>query len=390
MGRWRTTVSLALVVACFLSGMALSTAPTPLYPAYEARFGIGPSGVTLLFAVFAVGAIASLLASLRVLRGADLRGVVALAAGIEAVAAVALALLPSFGGFAVGRLLTGVGVGVLASSISVIIGRIAEAGPPSRSSAVALRIAPALSMCGLALGPLVSGLAAPSDPGGLRALYLAYAGVLGLGAVAARVVIPRLPAPAGAPAAPDTAPAPSADRPAAWTLLGAFLAFSVTGLFGALAPTLLGAMSGDVPVPVSGLVVASVFLAGAVAPQVVRGRAAGIGAGTVTLVGGLVLVAAATTAGAIGLFVAAGALSGAGAGIVFSASLRSALRSADAAGRPRAATLVFTAAYAGLAVPVVGVGLLLTAAPSALAAWLFAAAIAVGAVALRRAAPRRA
>ncbi|QIS38036.1 MFS transporter [Clavibacter capsici] len=386
MGRSRTTSSLALVVTCFLAGMALSTAPTPLYPAYEARFAIGPSGVTLLFAGFAVGAIASLLASLRVLRGIDLRAVVALAAGIEAVAAVALALLPSFAGFALGRLLTGVGVGVLASSISVIIGRIAEAGPPSRASTAALRIAPALSMCGLALGPLVSGLAAPTDPDRLRALYLAYAAVLALGAVAARVVIPPLPAPSAPPAGSAEAARPA--RPAGWTLLGAFLAFSVTGLFGALAPTLLAAMSGDVPVPVSGLVVASVFLAGAVAPQVVRGRAAGIAAGTATLVAGLVLVAAATTAGAIGLFVTAGALSGAGAGIVFSAALRSALRSADAATRPRASTLVFTAAYAGLAVPVVGVGLLLTAAAPAAAAWLFAAAIAVGAVALRRAAPR--
>ena len=397
MGRSRTTMSLVLVVVCFLAGTALSTAPTPLYPAYEARFGIGPSGVTLLFAGFAVGAIASLLVSLRVIRGADLRGVVALAAGIEAVAALALALLPSSAGFAVGRVLTGVGVGVLASSISVIIGRIAEAGPRSRSSTLALRIAPALSMGGLALGPLVSGLAAPSDPGGLRALYLSYAAVLAVGAVAARVVIPRLPAPAAAPvaarAAPRAAapaPAPAPRRPAGWILLGAFLAFSVTGLFGALAPTLLAAMSGDVPVPVSGLVVASVFLAGAMAPQVVRGRAAGIWAGTATLVVGLVLVAGATTVGVIGLFVAAGVLSGAGAGIVFSASLRSALRSTDAATRPRASTLVFTAAYAGLAVPVVGVGLLLTAAPPALAAWLFAAAIAVGAVALRRAAPDRA
>jgi hypothetical protein len=387
-GRLGTTSSLALVVACFLAGMALSTAPTPLYPAYEARFGIGPAGVTLLFAGFAVGAIASLLASLRVLHGVDLRRVVALAAGIEAVAALALGLLPSFGGFAVGRLLTGVGVGVLASSISVIIGRIAEARPRSRASAVALRIAPALSMCGLALGPLVSGIAVPTDPAELRALYLMYAAVLGLGAVAAVVVIPPLPVSAReSPGSPAAAPP---DRPEGWILLGAFLAFSVTGLFGALAPTLLAAMSGAVPVPVSGSVVASVFLAGAVAPQVVRGRAAGIRAGTAALTVGLVLVAAATTAGLIGLFVVAGTLSGAGAGVVFSAALRAALGAANAATRPRASTLVFTAAYAGLAVPVVGVGVLLTVAPPALAAWLFAAAIATGAVVLRRASPRRA
>ncbi|RIJ55463.1 hypothetical protein DZF99_09095, partial [Clavibacter phaseoli] len=175
MSRTRMISSLALVVTCFLAGMALSTAPTPLYPAYEARFGIGPSGVTLLFAGFAVGAIASLLASLRVLRGVDLRVVVALAAGIEAVAAAALALLPSFGGFAVSRVLTGVGVGVLASTIVVVISRIATAGPPSRAGTAAVRVAPALSMTGLALGPLVAGAAAPDGPAGRAALYLAFA-----------------------------------------------------------------------------------------------------------------------------------------------------------------------------------------------------------------------
>ncbi|MBF4631132.1 MFS transporter [Clavibacter michiganensis subsp. phaseoli] len=392
MSRPRMISSLALVVTCFLAGMALSTAPTPLYPAYEARFGIGPSGVTLLFAGFAVGAIASLLASLRVLRGVDLRAVVALAAGIEAVAAAALALLPTFGGFAAGRVLTGIGVGVLASTIVVVIGRIASAGPPSRAAAAVVRVAPALSMTGLALGPLVAGAAAPTDPSGRAALYLAFAAVLAAGAVAAPLVIPRLPA-GGSSRPAGSAPAATRDvlaRPRGWALVGAFLAFSVTGLFGALAPTLLGALAGDVSVRISAAVVASVFLAGAVAPQVVPAGAVGIRGGAVILVGGVALVAVATAAGILGLFVAGGLVSGSGAGIVFSASLRAALADAAPAGRPRASTLVFAAAYAGLAVPVVGIGMLLGVLPAAAAAVLFAVAMGAGALVLWRTAPRAA
>jgi hypothetical protein len=205
-------------------------------------------------------------------------------------------------------------------------------------------------------------------------------------------VIPRLPAggdrrPAGpAPTAARDAQA----RPRGWALVGAFLAFSVTGLFGALAPTLLGALAGDVSVRISAAVVASVFLAGAVAPQVVPARAVGIRAGAAILVGGVALVPVATVAGILGLFVAGGLVSGSGAGIVFSASLRAALADAAPAARPRASTLVFAAAYAGLAVPVVGIGMLLGVLPAAAAAVLFAVAMGAGALVLWRTAPRAA
>ncbi|RIJ49635.1 MFS transporter, partial [Clavibacter phaseoli] len=173
-------------------------------------------------------------------------------------------------------------------------------------------------------------------------------------------------------------------RPRGWALVGAFLAFSVTGLFGALAPTLLGALGGDVSMRISAAVVASVFLAGALAPQVVPAGAVGIRGGAVILVGGVALVAVATAAGVLGLFVAGGLVSGAGAGIVFSASLRAALADAAPAARPRASTFVFAAAYAGLAVPVVGIGMLLGALPAAAAAALFAVAMGAGALVLWR------
>src|SRR5689334_18575555 len=50
-----------LVAAAFLTAMAFSTIPTPLYALYQHRDGFSSFVVTVVFAVYAVGVIASLL-----------------------------------------------------------------------------------------------------------------------------------------------------------------------------------------------------------------------------------------------------------------------------------------------------------------------------------------
>lgn len=49
-----------LVAYAFAVTMAFSAAPAPLYVLYQAKDGFGPFTVTLVFAVYAVGVLASL------------------------------------------------------------------------------------------------------------------------------------------------------------------------------------------------------------------------------------------------------------------------------------------------------------------------------------------
>src|SRR4051794_30765170 len=50
-----------LIAAVFAISMAFSTVPTPLYPIYQQQDGFTPFTVTVVFAVYAVGVVTSLL-----------------------------------------------------------------------------------------------------------------------------------------------------------------------------------------------------------------------------------------------------------------------------------------------------------------------------------------
>ncbi|MFJ4220343.1 MFS transporter [Curtobacterium luteum] len=370
--------------------MALATVPTPLYPAYARTFGIDETGTTVLFAVFALGAVAGL-SIVRTRRCAPwaVRDRIVTAALLGAAAAVVLAVVPGLLAFALGRLLSGLGVGIAAASAVTFVTDRARAG--RRNVRFWDTVTPGLAMTGLALGPAAAGLVVGTGALPRWGLYVAIATVLTTSAAllarrASRPVAPE--ATHGGPEAtnsaleattsgPDvtnatrepatvgprrvTGPDPR-PRMARWPdRLGACAAFAVTGCFGALTPHLLSGGHRQPSVTEVGLVAALPFLAGAIGATVSthRGRWA-----FPLVVVGLVLVAVATAVfpgtvlGTVGFAVGA-VIAGAGAGIVFSRSLGSALRNAAPERRPAAASDTFTAAYVGLAVPVVAVGTLL-------------------------------
>src|SRR5690242_1077685 len=60
-GSARHGVAFWLIAAVFLVSMAFSTVPTPLYPLYQRQDGFSSFTVTIVFAVYAVGVVTSLL-----------------------------------------------------------------------------------------------------------------------------------------------------------------------------------------------------------------------------------------------------------------------------------------------------------------------------------------
>ncbi|UFU14096.1 MFS transporter [Curtobacterium sp. C1] len=346
--------------------MALATVPTPLYPAYARAFGIDETGTTVLFAVFALGAVAGL-SIVRTRRCArwPVRGRIVAAALLGAAAAVVLAVVPGLPAFAVGRLLSGLGVGIAAASaVTFVTDRARAAGRHVRFWAT---VTPGLAMAGLALGPAVAGLLVGTGALPRWALYVAVATVLTTSAAllaprASRPVVPE--ATHGGP--PPTSGADTRSRVPRWPdRLGACAAFAVTGCFGALTPHLLAGGDRQPSVTEVGVVAALPFLAGAIGATVLSGHGRWAFPFVVT---GFVLVAVSTatvpgTVTGTATFAVGAAIAGAGAGIVFSRALGSALRNASPDRRGAAASDTFTCAYLGLAVPVVAVGSLLGIVP---------------------------
>ncbi|GAA2018562.1 MFS transporter [Pseudokineococcus marinus] len=361
----------AVVVTLVVAATGLSTAPTPLFPLYAARDGLAAGATAAVFAVFAGGVLAGLGAAPALVGRLGQRRVLLAAAAVEVVAAAVLALAPGVVGLAVGRVVCGVGVGALVATAPVVVRSLTE-GAPARVRQRWASVTGAMAMAGLGLGPLLAGVLAALAP---LPLHLPYAVV---GAVVLVLLVPlaRTPEtsapvldgadPRGRPTASSGAPAPARLR--------AFCAFAVTGFFGALAAETFALVGAPGGVAVTGAGIAAVFLAGAAAPLVLGARSTRAGAGAhVALLAGLAAAGAALLAGLPWLLLLSGPVAGAGSGVLIARVLAEATERAGVTG----ARAVLTAAYCGLALPVLGLGALLLVVPLDVAVVPFTLLVAV-------------
>lgn len=376
----------------FLLLMAFSTVPTPLYTLYVARDGFGPFTVTVIFAAYAVGVVASLVFVGHLSDKVGRRPLIVLAAALEILAAVGFLVRDDLAGLLVARVVSGVGIGALTATATAYLAELdgARSRPAPGRAAVVATVA---NLGGLGLGPVLSGvLAAPSA----HPLVLPYA-VFGVVMVALLVATPFVPEtvlhrPGLLPYRPQRVAIGGELRGRfAASAVGAFTAFAVFGLFSSVAASFVRDELGQPSLVVAGAVAATPFLAGALTQSLVaamtlevqlRSAAVLIVAGPAALFGGVVLTST-------WLFVAGGLLAGGGAGLLFKAALGRTAALVPPGERAEALALVFLVAYAGLVVPVlaVGVGLAYLPAPAVLGVFVVLVALAGGwaAAAVRRA-----
>src|SRR5215217_3184839 len=101
-----------------------------------------------------------------------------------------------------------------------------------------------------------------------------------------------------------------------------------------------------------------------------------------TIIGLIVLVASAWTSPAsLALFLIGGAVAGTGGGAILRASLTVVISTTTAADRAGALATFFTAAYVGLALPVLGLGVAFQALSPRLTLLIFGAAVGLGVLA---------
>ncbi len=104
------------VAFAFLIVMASATLPSPLYGLYRVRDGLSAFTITIIYAIYAAGTIATLLSVRFVAPKLGRRGVMVASVATMILAVKLLAAWKSLAGLLVGRFITGLAVGLAAGT----------------------------------------------------------------------------------------------------------------------------------------------------------------------------------------------------------------------------------------------------------------------------------
>lgn len=338
---WLTAVAFTLV-------MAVGTAPAPLWPLYQSAGGLATTTITVLAGAVVPGATVSFLLLGHLSDRHGRRRVLAPTLLVSAAALLAMAAWPSSLGLGVGRVLTGLALGVTAPTATayLIDLGVRRDGRRDRGTTVAT----AANLGGLALGPVLAGAVAELLPAPLVLPHLILAVLLTVTAL-------------GLLACPETVPPggtggrrsrfallPGSGRPFTGAALGVFVSFAVTGIFAALGAIVVRGELRVGSVLIWGLTTGLVFAASAVAQFAAASWSPRrlYTAGAVLLPLGLSLVVVSVADPRAAVYLAACIVTGASCGLLFKAALVTSAALAVPASRAGVLAVHFAVAYLGM------------------------------------------
>jgi MFS family permease len=346
-----------LLAFILTAAMAGTTLPTPLYDIYQVQWHLSATMVTVIFAVYAVAVLATLLVAGRSSDQAGRRPVLAVALGLSALSTVAFIFAPDVAVLLVGRVLSGVSAGLMTGTATATLMELVPASASRRASLVAT----AADFLGLGLGPLIAGLFAQYAPHPTTLVFEVYLAVLAVAGLSL-LLVPETVSPRSRPAVRFAGlgiPERGRKEFLAAAVAG-FAAFALIGLFASVVPGFLAGVLHQGSHAVQGAVVFLLLAVGAAAQVAVsrlRSRLvmlAGLGLFLVALA----LILTALAGASMALFLAGTVVGGAAVGAIFLGSLATANRLAPTGQRGQVISAFFVACYAGLIIPVIGVGVL--------------------------------
>jgi hypothetical protein len=350
-----------IVAFAFLVVMAFATLPSPLYGLYRERDHLSAFTITIVYAIWAAGTIAALIAVPFIAQRIGRRGVMLAAVATMMTAAGELASWKALPGLLLGRLLTGVSVGLAAGTAIAYLIELRLRADPNASPVLARTIGTSVNVGALGVGPLVAGCLAAWARQPLTLPYLLWI-VLGAVAFVGLATAPETGAPA-ANRAPFSVRLP---LPAGAATLAAFAA---NGLFAGLSGLFLATTLHHPSHALAGATLFVVFSAGVLSQlATARVRASRVFAlGTTSMLVGLVLLVTAVrlSTPSLALFLISGGLVGAGAGAVFKGTTGLVLDGTAPENRVAMTSELLIALFVGLSVPAIGAGVALDQGASA-------------------------
>jgi MFS family permease len=342
-------VLLASLAVSFLAG---SSAPTPLYALYQARWGFSPIMTTLVFGVYALAVLASLLTVGRLSDHVGRRPVLVVATLVQALTMLVFAGASGVSDLIAARVVQGLGTGAALGAIGagmVDLDRV--------KGTLASSVAP---MIGTATGGMLSGLLVQYLPLPDKLVY----GVLLAVFVVQAIGVVLMPEPAETRPGAVASLRPQLSLPAelyapmlvAAPLLVASWAF--VGFYGSLGPALLRRLFGHGSVLLGGLTLFSMAGSGALAVLVLRQKAGRemMLTGAAALFAGVALTLFALSSGSPALFFLGTSVAGAGFGTGFQGAIRNLIPNAPVHARAGVLSVIFLISYLSMGAPAIVAG----------------------------------
>ncbi|MGY4650216.1 MFS transporter [Mycobacterium sp. URHB0021] len=341
--------------------MASTSAPSPIYPLYLQRFGFSVTMLTLVFAVYVAGLVAALLT---VGSLSDHLGRRPVLVASLLVAAAGTAIFWAAGGvvsLVLARVVQGIATGTATGALAAGLVEFSPEGRPQ----VGPTMTAAGTGFGLALGGGLAGVLVQVSPRPDAAIFpaltVAFVVLAALVLAIPETVVRRA---AGLAALRPRIRVPRETRREFFAALPAIVAgWSVTGLFLALAPSLVREVLHVRFGAAGGLSITMLFIAntagGLWAARRPARSATLLGAALLSL--GAAGLAAALAVASPSVFIGASIVSGLGVGLTFNGTLRAISGATTAKSRSEVFSAAFVVSYAALGLPSLAAGL---AAPS--------------------------
>ncbi|MGV8916577.1 MAG: MFS transporter [Pseudomonas sp.] len=349
-GRSRGSLGfLAITMLCFL---AASSAPTPLYHLYQQRWGFSSVMLTLIFAVYAMSLLVSLLVVGRLSDYLGRRPVIFAALLLEILSMALFIGATDVTWLLFARLLQGFATGMASSAVGAALLDCDQVRGPLVTS-----VAP---MVGMAFGALGTSVLVEYAPLPLSLAYI----VMFVAFVLQAVYLWRLPetvspqAGAWASLKPSISVPPQARR-TLWLILPVDIAaWALGGFYLSLTPSLLAAATGSTSVLNGGFAVAALTLSGTAAILYLRTRAASLAlfVGASFLAVGVAVMLVGINSGWLWLFFAGTLIAGCGFGSSFTGSLRLLMPLAHAHERAGLMATFLVLSYLAFCVPALVAG----------------------------------
>lgn len=339
-----------------------SSAPSPLYVVYQARWHFSALTLTSVFAVYVLALLVALLfagsVSDRVGRRPTLVAALVVQLLAMALFAAAQGVVVLFAARTVQGLATGLAMGALSAALI-------DLQPPERPQLGAL-VSSAAPLLGLAAGALGSGLLVQYGPDPLRLVYLALIVLFAL-VLASVAVLPET-APAVSRAGwhrqlrPRVAVPQDVRGPFATVAPMMIATWALGGLYLSLGPSLAASMLHTSSHVTGGLVIVALSATGALASIVLQRhpseRVMTVGAVLLTAGVGVTLLALNISSNA--LFFAGSVLAGAGFGPGFLGAFRTVVSQAPATERAALIAAVYLVSYLAFSLPAIAAGVAVT------------------------------
>ncbi len=336
----------------FLAG---ASAPTPLYPLYQAEWGFSSLGVTMVFGIYALTVLATLLVFGRLSDHVGRRPVLLAATVAQALSMLMFASADGLNALLVARVVQGLAAGAALAAIGAgLLDLDRERG------ATANALTPPI---GTALGGIASGLLVSLLPAPAQSVYLLFGAVFIAQAIALLFMPETRTSRAGALASlkPQFRFPARTRAPLLRATPAIIAAWALAGFYAALGPAMVrGILGVDSPL-LAGMALFIFAGSGAIAVLLLSHlepvHTLRLGAGALLL--GVIMVVLAVAAHSPLLFFAGSIISGAGFGVGFQGAVRSVLATATADERGGLVSVIFVIAYLAMGLPALGAGYLL-------------------------------